>query len=84
MAQLSVETTGITIRGADGHVHEFRLAYDTEETSNQPLALVHCYRDGQFVGTPIRFKDADGRIAADLPGVNGDDFITEEGHIANG
>lgn len=84
MAQISAETTGIQQRGANGHIHEYRLAYDTEETSNQPLVLVHCYTNGVRVGTPIRFKDADGRIAADLPGVSDSDFITENGHISNG
>lgn len=84
MAQISVETTRIKIRGANGHVHEFCMAYDTEETSGQPLVLVHAYRDGHFAGTPIRFKDADGRIASDRPGVSDDDFITQDGHVTNG
>lgn len=84
MAQISVETTGIQQRGTDGYVHEYRLAYDTEETSNIPFVLVHCYTNGVRVGTPIRFKDANGRIAADLPGVDPAKFITEDGHITNG
>ena len=84
MASLIAETTGIKQPGANGKVHEYRLAIDTAASSNQPLVLLHCYTDGVLVGTACRLKDADGRIAMDCPGVAGEFFITEDGHIANG
>ena len=85
MAHVLAETTRIKIRGTDGHVHEFCLSYDTEETSGIPYVLLHAYRDGELAGTPIRFKDASGRIAADFPSVNSAHFITDgNGSITNG
>lgn len=81
---LKAESTPIFIITEDNTKLEFRLAIDEKETSNQPLALVHCYINGTYVGTPIRFKAASNRIAADLPGVDGGSFITQDGHITNG
>jgi len=79
-----VESTPLKLVTDDSTHLEFRLAYDGAETSGQPLILVHCYIDGTLVGTPIRFKAAGDRIAADLPGVDSAAFITEDGHITNG
>jgi len=79
-----IESTPFKLVTEDNTVLEFRLAYDSVETSNQPLILVHCYIDDELVGTPIRFKAAGDRIAADLPGVDSASFITEDGHITNG
>lgn len=84
MSNIFIETTSASIISEDGVNLEFKLAFDSEETSNQPLILVHAYINGELVGTPIRFKNADGRIAADLPSLNGEFFIIENGHITNG
>jgi hypothetical protein len=40
--------------------------------------------EGTLLGTPIRFKDADGRIAADFPGVDNGSFITNGEHGGTG
>lgn len=84
MAKLLAESTSLKLITDDGTVLEFRLAYDTTETSDQHLVLVHAYINGTLKGTPIRFKAAGDRIAADLPGVDPSAFITEDGHITNG
>jgi hypothetical protein len=84
-SKVLVETGGAKIVGY-GVTNEFRLAYDTAETSGIPFLLVHVYRDGVLVGTPIRFKvsNSGARVAADLPGVDPAAFITVDGHITNG
>lgn len=42
MAKILIETPGGKIVTDDGTVLEFRVAYDTAETSGQPLVLIHC------------------------------------------
>lgn len=80
-----METTGAKIVTVENHVLEFRLAYDTTETSGIPFVLVHCYIDGVYVGTPDRFKAAGNRIAEDEPRVDPNKFITDgDETITNG
>lgn len=48
---------------------------------NDILLQVDVYDSGgTLLGTPIRFKNADGRIAADFPGVDDGSFITNGEH----
>lgn len=57
----------------------FRFAVDGP---NPDVLIVQVYDETgtAFQGQPIRFKDADGRVAADFPTVNDADFITNGEH----
>jgi hypothetical protein len=61
--------------GAVPH-YDFRVGADS-----QGRLRVEVFKDGAHIGTPIRFSVQDGRVTADLPGVNSDHFQTQDGHI---
>jgi hypothetical protein len=88
MAKAIGSTTGCTIIADDGRLYAFNFVVDPEAGSNLLQVEVMC--DGEFAGSPIWFKGAGGRIAAEMKGVRGSHFITDgssgngDGIIANG
>lgn len=85
-ANVIVESLPAKLVSADSTAtYEFKVGYNLNATSGQPLLLINVYRDGSLVGTPIRFKVSGNRVAADLPAVDSTYFITDgNGKITNG
>jgi hypothetical protein len=78
-------TNGITLTDTDGTKRQFILRVVPSHGDNLIEAVV-LDGTGTELGTPIRFKMSNSghRIAADLPGVSSEFFITQDGHITNG
>lgn len=83
MSKAIGQSSSCCIVADNGRVYDFCFIVDPTHGSN--LLEVRVSVGGVEVGTPIRFKGAGGRIAADLPGVDAGSFIVDSGdHITNG
>lgn len=75
MAETQIPATDVLFLG-----RRYRFAVDGP---NPNVLIVQVYSaDGStFQGQAIRFRDQDGRVTADLPGVGGENFHIVNGHL---